>query len=363
MNEPIEDLCRRWSDVLVELERARGSDDVPESVLSPGASEDEIADAEARLGVRLPPSYREFLRVTNGARAIVGWPGLWPAGHATGGRMLPASGLRWLRDGEPELVRLWDDMERGWDQQELDAGVTPDELAAQEAAGRSYGIVGGGRLHLGELLQVSEFGDGQWVLLDPHRGAGGEWEAIHFANWYPGGVIYRSFAELLAAAVSAARDSLRDVIETEDDPERVRAAVAHLEGTDAGPAAPDRGSAEGVLVGLKQPERWVPELAALARVPADHTAMIATFVLARVRTPESLEALLALAAGFAPGAARFGGYRGVDILVSRLREESDPQAADAVRRLTGPLDPSPPVTLRFFLQPDADPRAAGPDAP
>ena len=36
----------------------------------PGATEDQIAQAETRLGAKLPPSYREFLKVTNGWRQL-----------------------------------------------------------------------------------------------------------------------------------------------------------------------------------------------------------------------------------------------------------------------------------------------------
>jgi hypothetical protein len=39
------------------------------SVLRPGATEDEIVTAERRLGVTLPPSYRSFLAVSDGADA------------------------------------------------------------------------------------------------------------------------------------------------------------------------------------------------------------------------------------------------------------------------------------------------------
>jgi hypothetical protein len=50
---------------LVPEAEARGS------VLRPGAAEDEIVAAEARLGVTLPPSYRSFLAVSDGADAGV----------------------------------------------------------------------------------------------------------------------------------------------------------------------------------------------------------------------------------------------------------------------------------------------------
>jgi hypothetical protein len=40
----------------------------------PPASETAIAEAEARLGVKLPPSYREFLSITNGWRSCCDFP-------------------------------------------------------------------------------------------------------------------------------------------------------------------------------------------------------------------------------------------------------------------------------------------------
>src|SRR5262245_21740975 len=39
----------------------------------PGANEEEIAELEARLGTRLPPSYRSFLAVTNGWHHVGGF--------------------------------------------------------------------------------------------------------------------------------------------------------------------------------------------------------------------------------------------------------------------------------------------------
>jgi hypothetical protein len=62
-------LAARWSELLIaELSQdehltvaAQGS------LLRPPATEAEIQEAEARLGCALPPSYREFLLVNNGA--------------------------------------------------------------------------------------------------------------------------------------------------------------------------------------------------------------------------------------------------------------------------------------------------------
>ena len=68
-----EKFLKRWSQELLE---SLGSDrhTLPSDVIAsgwlgyPGATEADIAQAETRLGAKLPPSYRAFLKVTNGWR-------------------------------------------------------------------------------------------------------------------------------------------------------------------------------------------------------------------------------------------------------------------------------------------------------
>lgn len=63
---------KQWSEEM--LDAAEDVDDLPQEAVetrrlgSPGATEEQIAKAESRLGVTLPPSYWEFLKVTNGWR-------------------------------------------------------------------------------------------------------------------------------------------------------------------------------------------------------------------------------------------------------------------------------------------------------
>jgi cell wall assembly regulator SMI1 len=67
----LEALVRRWDELLVAEKRWGEYWPVTETgtVLRAGASEAEIAALEARLGVQLPPSYRAFLAISNGAWA------------------------------------------------------------------------------------------------------------------------------------------------------------------------------------------------------------------------------------------------------------------------------------------------------
>ncbi|HDS1675122.1 TPA: SMI1/KNR4 family protein [Stenotrophomonas maltophilia] len=130
----------------------------------PGASEQAIVDAEKRLGVRLPKSYRDFLKVSNG--------------FAMPGRfidiLLPVELIRPFGQGNEEIVQI---------RREL--VVDPVEEAFQ--------------YHLDRAIQVSgtpQMGD-DFILLDTHRStAPNECDAHIYSrvdiDWYA------SFAHLMA---------------------------------------------------------------------------------------------------------------------------------------------------------------------
>jgi hypothetical protein len=131
---------------------------------SPPATEAVLDAAEARLGTRLPPSYRSFLAVSNGFFQ----PDLIVP------RLRPAEEIGWYGDLEPESVAIWAEF------------AEPDD-----AIGRLAGC-----------LQVSDaelVGDAVY-LLDPARPAeDGEWDAYFFASWVPGVTRYPSFGALMEA--------------------------------------------------------------------------------------------------------------------------------------------------------------------
>jgi hypothetical protein len=142
-----------------------------------------IAAAEARLGVRLPPSYRaHVLRDGPGHRRSM--PGA-PGDHAS-----------------PPLLSV-DEIDRF-------EALEPEWLAAFR---QGYEAGGGGAAavhddpddpatirvdELGGAIVISAVVDERVLLLNPAQvGSDGEWEAWDFANWYPGAYRYPSFAELM----------------------------------------------------------------------------------------------------------------------------------------------------------------------
>ncbi|WP_435280904.1 SMI1/KNR4 family protein [Streptomyces koelreuteriae] len=110
-----------------------------------------IAALEERLGLRLPPSYRAFLQVTDGWRHAGGF--VWRlAGTEDLRRHEDASGLaEWLRE-------------------ELDEDSTPEEVLLAGMGERA--------------LQLDVESDATYVLMDPGDvGDDGEWAVYEHATW------------------------------------------------------------------------------------------------------------------------------------------------------------------------------------
>ncbi|MGW1405915.1 SMI1/KNR4 family protein [Streptomyces sp. NPDC002403] len=71
---PWRDLLQRWSDAWLDpvLHEQERHEPLPDEIRTarwlggPGATPEELAELEDRLGIGLPPSYREFLHTSNG---------------------------------------------------------------------------------------------------------------------------------------------------------------------------------------------------------------------------------------------------------------------------------------------------------
>ena len=136
----------------------------------PGATEAEIALAEQRLGVRLPPSYRAFLAEANGFDHV--GPFIY--------RLYSTAEIDWFR------VR-----NRDW----IEAYQTGDDVSPEEHLANPQDCVHLRAAYLSSCLQISEEGDSAVVLLNPEViNDEGEWETWFFANWNPGAERHPSFS-------------------------------------------------------------------------------------------------------------------------------------------------------------------------
>jgi len=146
-----------------------------------GASEESIVEVENKLGTKLPPSYREFLKASNGLHQPV------ESMATTGGDFWPAEEVDWFRVRNQWWIDCWTDETEP---------ETPD--AEYFVYGPDQDCCAMRPEYLKTALEISHDGDAGIYLLNPEvKDANGEWEAMHLASWMPGIERFRSFHEMM----------------------------------------------------------------------------------------------------------------------------------------------------------------------
>lgn len=144
-----------------------------------GATEEQINEAESRLATKLPFSYREFLRATNGLMQPV------YRMSTTGGDFLSAEEIDWLPVREKSWIDAWQDNEDVSDEDYYVYGDKQDSVNLRSE-------------YLSSALAISRDGDAGIYLLNPKvKGRNGEWEAWHLTSWMPGAERFQSFEEMM----------------------------------------------------------------------------------------------------------------------------------------------------------------------
>jgi hypothetical protein len=199
---------------------------------SPGASEAELARAESRLGQALPPSYRAFLRVSNG----------WLVANHSVGRLLPASAIDWFAVRHPDWLEAW---LAGYTLEGRPPPIT-DRVYLVYGLEQDPAMV---RVdYLQAALALSDGGEAIYLLNPLVVDGQGEWEAWYFESEL-GASRYRSFWELMQAEYQV-------LLATIDDEQRGRPAddagrlVARLPGLIAELQQKARPFAAGQPVGV-----------------------------------------------------------------------------------------------------------------
>ena len=180
---------KQWSQDLLERLEDEDFNHLPLIAINerwlgcPGATNAEIAAAEARLGITFPPSYKDFLRVSNGlqevSRFII--------------NPLPIQQVDWLSTREPDLYDAW--MEQG------DPSIPKREYVPDE----EYFVYGDEQScefirdeYLQTALEIGVDEDNDSLLLNPQIiFEDKEWEAWLFAAWMAGAIRCKSFRELM----------------------------------------------------------------------------------------------------------------------------------------------------------------------
>lgn len=146
-----------------------------------GATVTEISEAETRLRRTFPPSYRDFLKTSNGWRKLDDFVN----------QLRSTREIEWLAVKNPEVIDAWTTgvMSQGGDripdEEYFVYGDTQDSTSLRVE-------------YLQTALEIGGDPSQGLLLLNPQVTFNdGEWEAWFFAHWLPGAERYRSFRELM----------------------------------------------------------------------------------------------------------------------------------------------------------------------
>ena len=185
---------RRWSDALAASQYQLDPTWVPKAVtttggvLVEGATEEQIAAAEQRLGIRLPPSYAAFLRISNGAYGgsslqLCGSPFAPTDRAAVPTALLPVDQIVWARRSAAWLVDVMVDFPELLDH----GGSTAFEGWGDGSEAAYLAVEDRDEPRMGHFLYALHIGrrDGtdEDVFLDPlTTDAAGEWQVLTVGN-------------------------------------------------------------------------------------------------------------------------------------------------------------------------------------
>lgn len=218
---------RQWSQaILASMDEADLQLLPPEVIESgwlgyPGASEADLQRTETRLGVRLPPSYRAFLQVSNGWRLTA------KPGDGSNHRLWSCEAIDRFIARHPQWIKSFCN---GQDLTPLSPEDSLDDLDdAWQPVGISdeeYYVYGEDqdptRLRLEYLptaMEISDVGLDSIYLLNPRAvTAAGEWEAWFLADYLGGADRYPCFQALMEAEYQNFLDGLKPLTESVASP-------------------------------------------------------------------------------------------------------------------------------------------------
>ena len=192
-----ESFLKRWSQEIIEA-IAPSQDKLPPSVIKsgwlgyPGATEQQIAETEARLDTTLPPSYRAFLKVTNGWRQTTPFIN----------KVWSAQKTEWFSVKNQKWIDAFWKKSGHLPAESCNSNSPPPSISDEE-----YFVYGEAQdcsklrcEYLQTALEISKRGEGAIYLLNPQVvSPDGEWEAWFFGDWLPGADRYHSFQEMMQA--------------------------------------------------------------------------------------------------------------------------------------------------------------------
>jgi len=161
-----------------------------------------INQIELKLKVKLPPSYLEFLKYSNGL--------LLPDRFTN---LLPLENVDWFYTLNKEWADSWNESAVGYEE-------TSDE--EYFVYGEEQDTCNMRDRYLNTALQISDSLEGEVLLLNPEVKFGNEWEAWYFANYLPGAIRFKSFKALLEYLITPSDADKEEPLSDEEYAELVK---------------------------------------------------------------------------------------------------------------------------------------------
>jgi hypothetical protein len=147
------------------------------------ATDKQIREAEERLRIKLPPTYTDFLKTSNGFKQLSCFT--W--------NILPVEQIKRLSEFDKDFADEYKDMHDTFNPPDDEYFVYGAEQQTTNFRSK----------YLSNCIALSGWGDASILLLNPEVMFGEECEAWMFAIWHLGPVRYKSFEELMVQEFSS----------------------------------------------------------------------------------------------------------------------------------------------------------------
>ncbi|WP_020537008.1 SMI1/KNR4 family protein [Lewinella cohaerens] len=144
-----------------------------------------IKEKEDELQTKLPTSYINFLKISNGFRQVSNFTG----------KLYPIKKINWTKKLHPDLLEVYADHE------EFDSKINNEMLKDYSAKNNLNWRYS----DFTETITISDWGDGTLLMLNPNSTDKRDYEVWEFGNWFPGVIRHKNFHHFIKAKIASTK--------------------------------------------------------------------------------------------------------------------------------------------------------------
>lgn len=153
------------------------------------AKEEQIKNKEKELGLVLPESYIDFLKITNGFKQVSNFTG----------KLFSVEKIGWTKNLHPDLLEAYED------QEDFDSEISDEML-------NDYSVKNNSKWKFSdfkETLIISDWGDSTLLMLNPNSKNKKDYEVWEFGNWFPGAIRFKNFHHFIESKIESTKKLLK----------------------------------------------------------------------------------------------------------------------------------------------------------